>query len=196
MLFSEDIKKAKLNDLKKMGFSKLEAWSIDNRNFDIQDVFQKCFIVEVKDVDVINQALKDNKICFKNGLMSIQVEVEKAENSFGIYINTNVMALVSNSFKEDVAIFLWEAGLATGSIYVTDIGNYWLEIEKKDIVLDREFHVHYNFIDKEPRKEDVLSNDELKESLLEHDIFDNPQSSRTIIERFEEFQRKRRGFLN
>ena len=195
MLFSEDIKKTNLGDLKKMGFSKLEAWTIDERNFDIQDVFQKCFIVEVEDEDMINHTLRDNKICFKNGLMSIQVEVEKSKNSFGIYINTNVMALVSNSFKEDVAIFLWETGLATGSISATDIGNYWLEIEKNDIILDREFNAHYNFIDKEPRKEDVLSNDELEESLLEHDIFDNPQSSRTIIERFEEFQRKRRGFL-
>lgn len=195
MLFSEDIKKTNLGDLKKMGFSKLEAWTIDERNFDIQDVFQKCFIVEVEDEDMINHKLRDNKICFKNGLMSIQVEVEKSKNSFAVYINTNVMALVSNSFKEDVAIFLWETGLATGNICATEIGNYWLEIEKNDIILDREFNEHYNFIDKEPRKEDVLSNDELEESLLEHDIFDNPQSSRTIIERFEEFQRKRRGFL-
>lgn len=202
MLFEDNIKETPECELIKMGFGTLNMLSVKEGEIKFYDIYEECLNVRAnKDIRQVLKGIKDkklnwldNKLFLHYGATTLFVNIRVSENVFeyNIHIDTATNSLMLNDFKEFYALILWELGIANQEVEITSRGQFWIEMDKKDKELDKFFSENYNFTNKVPRAEDVLSEEELEESLREHDEYDDHKSDKTIIARYEEFQKKRR----
>lgn len=196
MLFEDNLKEMSYEQLREKGLGHLEIFKIVNDEPKLRDVHEQCIKVFVCNKTTqkphSDKLWKKNEIYLKNGALSVIIlkESGKLFDIYNISLDTATLSLSGNSFKEMFASILWEMDLVLDNIVITPRGKYWLSIEEKDTVLDDEFISRYDFTNKTPNSTDILSAQELDESLTEHDNFDCYNSKKTIIERFEEFKSK------
>lgn len=206
MIFDDSIVSVSDMQLEQMGFGKLHVLEKRTEKIKFIDIYECCLkVYSLQDIrkncpSVILHEDERGRLFFNYGLSTLFVEsstfdepLDNTKYIYSIYIDTATFSLMLNSFKEGYATILWELGLAKEKIELTSRGLYWLEIEDKDRLLDDDFEKNYNFTTKIPSVEDVLSEEDLIQSMKDHDEYDDEKSDKTIIERYENFQKQRRS---